>query len=385
MRNFLIYYSFCFLFCCCQSSDEKTQHDSHLTDSQKAEAREDSLELAKAIADQNKISLSITPDVETQIIKANSAEDAADDPAIWVHPDNPERSLVFGSNKKGGLAAYDLSGSEVSYYPIGNINNVDVLYQFPLGDSLVSVLGCSNRSTQSINLFIINPADGSLKNIAADSLLLDNNLIDDVYGFCFAHDKTSQKNYTIINGKNGMLQQFEMLGSDNGIRLELSRSVKFDSQTEGMVADHETGMLYVGEEGRGIWKLSISPDTGSEKHFLSGSDETNPNIVYDIEGLTLFKKGETGFLIASSQGNFSYAVFELEGENRYVNSFKVSGHQNIDGVEETDGLDVVTDSLSPDFPNGLLVLQDGFNYENEQQVPQNFKFVDLKKLLEILK
>ena len=36
--------------------------------------------------------------------------DAADDPAIWIHPTQPEKSRVLGTNKKQGLLAYDLDG-----------------------------------------------------------------------------------------------------------------------------------------------------------------------------------------------------------------------------------------------------------------------------------
>jgi 3-phytase len=34
----------------------------------------------------------------------------ADDPAIWVHPRSAGRSVVLGTVKEGGLAAFDLSG-----------------------------------------------------------------------------------------------------------------------------------------------------------------------------------------------------------------------------------------------------------------------------------
>ncbi|MEO1261050.1 MAG: phytase [Bacteroidota bacterium] len=384
MRNTILFILISLLLLSCQSSNEKKPVSETVADEQKAEAREDSIELAMAYAGQKKITLAVTPDVETRMIRAQSDEDAADDPAIWVHPDNPGKSLVFGSNKKGGLAAYDLSGTEVAYYPIGNINNVDVLYRFPMRDSTITVLGCSNRSSQGVNLFAIHPTNGRLKNIAADSLLVDSKLIDDIYGFCFATDKATGKNYAVINGKNGLLQQFEMQARESGVILKLARSVQFDSQTEGMVADNDLGFLYVGEEAKGIWKLPISPGQGPEKTFVNMSGDENPNIRYDVEGLTIYKKDGSGFLIASSQGNFSYAVFELAGENRYINNFKILDEQQIDGVEETDGLDVVADSLSVDFPNGLLVLQDGFNFEHGQQVPQNFKYVDWGKVLGLL-
>jgi 3-phytase len=232
---------------------------------------------------------------------------------------------------------------------------------------------------------VLRPLDGALRNIAEDTLAVDSSKIDDVYGFAFGKDPKTKKSYAVINGKNGHLQQFEIVpGEDGKLKLELVREFTFDSQTEGMVVDDEQGVLYVGEEGRGIWKLSISPEAGNSKTLLVGSDDANPNIRYDIEGLTLFKKGEKSYLLASSQGNFSYAVFEGNGDHKYLTSFKITDTPSIDGVEETDGLDVVSDSLSPAFPMGLLVFQDGFNYDGESLRSQNFKMVSWEKVMEVI-
>lgn len=348
------------------------------------EAREDSLALVAAYARQDRIQQVVHPDVETKAIHAQSEEDAADDPAIWVHPTDVSKSLIYGSNKKGGLASYNLSGEEVAYYPIGNVNNVDVLDQFILGKTQVPVLGCSNRSHQSIDLFRIDVPTGVLKPVTKDTLFTDPKLIDDIYGFCFARDRKTGTTYCVINAKNGLVQQYRMVDKAGNIDLELMRSIQMDSQPEGMVADEELGYLYIGEEGRGIWKVAIDPNAGSKKSFIEGSDDSNPNISYDIEGLSIYKDGATGYLVASSQGNFSYAVFERQGDNRYVGSFKIVDGNGIDGVEETDGLDMVRDSLSPLYPKGLLVVQDGFNRHGKTMVPQNFKLISMEKVLEVM-
>ena len=350
------------------------------------EAREDSIELAKAYANQAKIKHAVTPDIETHAINARSEDDAADDPAIWVNHKELSKSLIFGSNKRGGLAVYNLAGEEIAYHAIGNINNVDILYDFPLGEDLVSIVGCSNRSHQSIDLFKIDDASNRIQNITEDTLFVDTALIDDIYGFCFAHDQINDKYYTVINGKNGLLQQFEMIVSNGAIHLDLKRQIQFDSQTEGMVADNEAGFLYVGEENKGIWKLPIAiGQEPTSKSFVMNSDSTNPNIFYDIEGLTIYKKGNQGYLIASSQGNFSYAIFDLSENNNYLASFKIVDAGSIDGVEETDGLDVVSDSLGTKYPNGLIVLQDGFNYLGDSIIPQNFKYLSWTKVDSLLK
>ena len=112
-------------------------------------------------------------------------------------------------------------------------------------------------------------------------------------------------------------------------------------------------------------------------------------LVPDIEGLSIYYSDDgTGYLIANSQGDSSYAVFSREGTNEYLGSFVVGDNNGIDQVNESDGLDIVNVGLGSEFPNGLLVLQDGANdpqfvVEDEEELENastNFKFVDWKEV-----
>jgi 3-phytase len=363
-------------------------------DAANTEAREDSLALAAAYAAQERIVASVTANTETANARAQEMADAADDPAVWVHPSDSERSLIFGSNKTGGLAAYNLSGAEVAYYPIGKINNVDILEGVKLGEETITILGCSNRSDQSIDLFRVDPETGKLTDVAAGVLPVDSSKIDDIYGFCLGRNTQSGEIYAIINGKNGHMQQFLLDGTTGEFTLELVREVTFASQTEGMVADAELGWLYVGEEGRGLWKLPLVP-ASKEAHLGDGAQvqkmvegaeiATNDKLMADVEGVSLIKTGPgAGYLILSVQGNFSYAVYDRAGDNEYLGSFKIDDGPQIDGVEETDGLEAIAGNFGPSFPDGLLVVQDGFNYAADTLQPQNFKLVDWRRVVEAI-
>ena len=70
--------------------------------------------------------------------------DAADDPAIWIHPAHPSQSLIIGTDKLSGLAVYDLDGHEVQFLPDGMLNNVDVRYDFPVGGVLTDIVCAGN-------------------------------------------------------------------------------------------------------------------------------------------------------------------------------------------------------------------------------------------------
>ena len=79
-------------------------------------------------------------------------------------------------------------------------------------------------------------------------------------------------------------------------------------------------------------------------------------------------------MLASSQGNYSYALFERQKPYKYIGNFRILGDL-VDEVEETDGVEICSVCLNTDFAHGLLVLQDGYNYDKEKLMAQNFKLV----------
>ena len=65
--------------------------------------------------------------VQTEYMPAGFSDDIADTPAIWVDTDTPSRSVVLGSRKAptgGGIDVYDLAGKRLSFYSLGEVNNV---------------------------------------------------------------------------------------------------------------------------------------------------------------------------------------------------------------------------------------------------------------------
>lgn len=83
-----------------------------------------------------------------------------------------------------------------------------------------------------------------------------------------------------------------------------------DGQSEGIVVDRETGDLYVALEGEaGILKLDADPKAGGDYTVVASVEE--PYLKPGLEGLTIYcgEDGE-GYLIASSQGDNGFAVFE---------------------------------------------------------------------------
>lgn len=308
----------------------------------------------------------VTAVVET--VPVPSSGDAADDPAIWIHPTNPSLSSIIGTDKKGGLGVYDLQGNQVQYLTVGEINNIDLRYNFPLGGQTVALVTGGNRSTDGIVIYQVNPATKQLEDIPTGGI----NLGFSPYGSCMYLSPLTGNYYFFVNSKDGEVEQWHLY--DNGTGLVegiLVRSFEVGSKTEGCVADDQLGDFYIGEEGVGVWKYGAEPGDGSERIQV---DSTGPggHLTPDVEGLALYYSKEGGgYLIASSQGSNEFVIYQRDYNNTYIFTFEIAGNNGIDRVTHTDGIDVTNFNLSPDFPWGLFVVQDGSNDTGNQ----NFKLV----------
>ena len=50
-------------------------------------------------------------------------------------------------------------------------------------------------------------------------------------------------------------------------------------------------------------------------------------------------------------------------------------------MNDTDGLDITNINLGPNFPEGILVVQDGRNEDTSLNNTQNFKYISTKDVL----
>jgi 3-phytase len=182
------------------------------------------------------------------------------------------------------------------------------------------------------------------------------------------------------------MRQWELVDAGNGrVRADFVREFAFESQTEGCVADDETGQLIVDEEDVGIWSLSARPDGGKEMRSVQKVVDS-PAIKDDLEGVGLYDLGNgRGYLVVSSQGNDTYAVYRREGAQAYLGSFAVAADpiRGIDGISETDGLEVSSRNLGPGFEFGAMIAQDGRNVLPVEN--QNYKYVPWQSIAEALK
>lgn len=304
---------------------------------------------------------------------AGSYGDAADDPAIWAHPSDPSKSLVLATDKKAGLYVYDMQGKVVQFLPVGKMNNIDLRNGFMLDGKPVTLVTASDRTRKAIGIFRLDPDARKLVDVADG---VQPTGLQDPYGLCMYRSPKTDKTYVFINSGDGPKNQWELVDAGNGrVAAKLVREMKFESQTEGCVVDDAASTLFVGEEDTTLWRFGAEPDTGTTGTAVDRVED-NPAIKDDIEGMGLYDLGNgRGYLVVSSQGNDTYAVYRREGKQEYLGSFAVvaDAAKGIDGISETDGLDVSSANLGPGFEQGAMVAQDGRNVLPVEN--QNYKFV----------
>ena len=151
-----------------------------------------------------------------------------------------------------------------------------------------------------------------------------------------------------------------------------TRTLRLGSQTEGCVVDDEADALYVGEEDVALWRFDFDP-AGSETPIEVAAADGR-RLTADIEGVTLLRDGGRTYLIVSSQGDNTFAVFRVGGDaHTYLGRFTVAASRTIDAVTLTDGVDAWSGPIGA-FPAGLIAMHD--DADDSRRGQQNFKLVD---------
>ncbi|MCC3765785.1 phytase [Glycomyces sp. TRM65418] len=378
----------------------------------------------------------VTAQLETPALWDEDDADA-DDPAIWIHPEDPDESLVIATAKEAGIYVYDLDGEEVQHIEPrpapseedkpGRYNNVDIVHGFELDGERVDLAVASDRGMDTLGVFAIE--DGELEDVTdpeGTPIFSESqeaiNEAHTAYGLTTWTDRTGAYALVSRNAETEVaLLKLVAVGEDH-VGWELVRTLALPAefampdgstwapcddpgeyaQVEGMVVDRTRGVAYLGQELVGIWKVNADltgepqlVDTAIEfgvpGEYDAETDECEygPNPGYggsvlrtDIEGLTIYRTGRgKGYLLASSQGDDTFAVYRIEGGNKYLGSFAI-GDGEVDSTQHSDGADVVNVDL-PGFEGGLLVVQDGDNTpEGDDESSTNFKFVAWEDVVE---
>lgn len=308
--------------------------------------------------------------------------DAADDPAIWVHPNRPGRSLVIGNDKLGALEVYNIDGSRRQRIttPTSFWGNVDVRQRLAMGRRMIDVVAAMNNG---IRLFTVNARTRTLALVTEGSGASQVN----GEGLCLYHSQDTGDLFAFVITRAGVVRQFRITDSDRDGRLEAAqvRQLAIGSEAEGCVADDATGALYISQEDKGLLRLGAEPGDGVARVLVDRVGGEG-HLVSDVEGVTLVSRGRRGYVIASAQNvahpRRSYFVVYSRRGNRYVSSFRITAGSRADGCQRTDGVAAYAGSLGPTYPRGIFICQDGTN-TSPHGGNQNFKFTRLDKILDL--
>lgn len=297
----------------------------------------------------------------------------ADDPAIWVHPGDPAKSLIIGTDKeaapRGGLTVFNLSGQAVQRIePLDRPNNVDVLTGFrtAAGESF-DLAAAAERYCRCLRLYRIDAETGRLTEITPVAGIPvfagEAGEAGEPMGIALYRRPTDGAAFAVVGRKTGpsgaYLHQYRLTigpdGKAQGTKVREFGAYSGRNEIEAIAVDSELGYVYYADEGVGIRKYAADPDAPEAQRELALFGTSG--FRGDHEGIALYRKpGGTGYLIATDQldGNSEYHVFRREGEPGQPHIHRELGIFS-GGADSTDGLDASSVPLGPQFPEGIVV------------------------------
>jgi 3-phytase len=297
------------------------------------------------------------------VFASDSVNYDTDDPAIWINPTDPSKSLIIGTDKggetgDGGLFVFDLKGKLIdSVRPLRRPNNVDVAYNLMVNGKRMDIAVCTERLSKSIRVFSLP----DLKPLDKGGIPVFENEIDslrDPMGIALYTNQADQKIYAIVGRKTGptdgsYLWQYRLDDDGKGnVKGTLVRKFGLYSgkkEIESIAVDNELGYVYHSDEKYGIHKSYAHPDSSNIELSLFGQQD----FTEDIEGISIYKfDNGTGYILVSDQQANKFNVYPREG------SGSPHAYQRIKSINtstvESDGSEVTSAAL-PGFLKGLFV------------------------------
>lgn len=290
---------------------------------------------------------------------------AAVDTAIWVHPTDVRRSLIFGTDQiAGGLASYFLDGGRAELVNLGLTRAVDVRYGVKLDGRLTDVVlvvgvnGVFRLLAPDGDAGRLSPLDlaftssGSNANAAALSL----NPADGTLMIYISDFAGNVRHFTAVDDGQGHLAA------------TLTRTVPLGSPVEGIAADDRGQRLFITIANRGLYALEAA-STGSTMPTLV--DSIDAGRLAGAKGVALYFTADGGgYVIASASQTSRFPVYSLGNGFPFVTSFNLVADAGGKGTTNSAGIDVMPLSLGAPFDKGLFVAHDPNNFSGP-----NYKLV----------
>ncbi|HVW32854.1 MAG TPA: phytase [Acidimicrobiia bacterium] len=337
--------------------------------------------------------------VETQAITAGTTTD----PAIWVNPTDPTRSLILGANKDAGLTVYGVDGTILDQPGVNSsvVTGVDTRDNVMVNGVPTSVATAVGNGLAYF--YAIDPSNQKLTNVTS----VTTGIAPPDWGqgsvstVCMYQSPVTSNTYAFVLSANGQMEQLQLNDTAGKISVTTVRGYRANPSAGiwsaiaapdnpgGCVADDANQVLYVSGKKTGIWKFGAEPDAGLTPTLVDGPSTGTPagNLNNLTQGLALVKTGDTsGYLIASSPGDSTvgapeadrFMVYDRAAGNAFIRSFHVITGA-VDDCDNASGVDAAVGAFSPAFPSGIFACQNrtdqnagtknGLNNSNYTLVP----------------
>ena len=328
----------------------------------------------------------VSPLVETERVPGDS-----DDPAIWIHPTDLSKSLIFGTDKgdedkgiPGGIYAFDLSGKLLPELSVKNLprpNNIDIEYGFDLHGERMDIAVVTLRNADQIRVFKVPEMkaldDGGIPVFASEPKQDRRPMGVSVY-------KRPADNAVFItlsrkSGPSGSyLWQYQLIADSPGkVGIEKVRTFgQFsggESEIEAIATDDALNTIYYSDELQAIHKYPANPAAARSGNAKAVFGERY--FVSDREGISIYQKDDgSGYILVSDQQGHRFHIYnrqtdEATESHRLLGIFQVK-------ATESDGSEVTHLPLNERFPKGLFVAMSDngtFHYYSMQDILEALK------------
>jgi 3-phytase len=298
-----------------------------------------------------------------------------DDPAIWVHPTDPSRSLIIGTMKvaspAGAIVVFGMDGQIRQVISgLDRPNNVDVEYGFRLAGREIDLAIATERLARQLRVFRIDRADGRLVDLGGIPILQDQSgEAGAPMGIGLYRRDRDGAIFAIVAPKtgprDGYLWQFRLVDTGSGrMGATLVRrfgtfsatAVREENEIEAVAVDDELGYVYYADEADGIHKWHANPDHPDAARELAHFGRTG--FRGDREGIAIYSSaGGAGYIVCTDQldRDSEYHLYPREGTpaNPHDHSREIAVLRG--GADATDGLEISARALGPGLPSGVMV------------------------------
>lgn len=293
----------------------------------------------------------------------------------------------------------------------GRYNNVDILFGVDFGRRTFDVAVVSDRYNDQLRFWRISPLGATegkplVEVTAAEQEFLfspDRETVDEehtAYGVAAWQPRPGRNLAVVTQEGNPTIATVRVVVDDGKVGYTRVRHLELPSefplpdgttwvpceepgvgpQLEGVSVDHRTDTLFSTQEDVGLWRIPLPlgsgdselvdrvADFGIHDAYDDETEECEPvdpsddgyggtHLVADAEGLDVYYgPGGVGYVIVSSQGDDTYAVYSTAGRNKALGTFRIEG-TGVDEINGSDGL-AVTHLAAGRFAKGMLVTHD---------------------------